>query len=122
MHPYRHAEEKPDQPALVLFERDEVLTYGDLEKASNRVAHQFRRLGLARGDVVALLLKNGLTFPIAYWGAQRAGLMICPISTHLKTGEIAYILNDSAAKALLTSADVGETSLELFSNRRTLIP
>ncbi|MFT3967535.1 MAG: AMP-binding protein, partial [Sphingobium sp.] len=44
------------------------------------------------------------------------------LSTHLKPSEAAHILNDSGARMLITSADVGETALVLAADRGTLIP
>jgi len=122
MHPYQHAKTHPDRLALVVADTGERLTYRELDEATNRAAHLFRRLGLKPGDAVGLLLRNGPAYPIAYWGAQRAGLMIVPLSTHLKPAEAAYILQDSKAKALMTSAEVGETAQVLARDREALIP
>jgi long-chain acyl-CoA synthetase len=88
----------------------ERLTYRELDEASNRGAHLFRELGLRAGDTMGLLLKNCAGFPIAYWAAQRAGLMIAPLSTHLQPAEAAHILSDCRAKVLVTAAEVGATA------------
>jgi fatty-acyl-CoA synthase len=122
MHPYQHAETDPGRLAFVVADTGETLTYGELDAASNRGAQLFRKLGLEPGDTIGLLLRNGPAFPIAYWAAQRAGLMICPLSFHLKPAEAAYILNDCGAKLLVTAAEVGETAAALASQRAELAP
>jgi long-chain acyl-CoA synthetase len=122
MHPYQHAQAAPDRPAYVSPESGFVLTYGALEAESNRAAQLFRFLGLTPGDVVAVLLKNGPDYPIVYWGAQRSGLMMTPISTHLKTEEIAYILRDCGAKVLITSLDADDSVAPLIARRGELAP
>jgi long-chain acyl-CoA synthetase len=122
MHPYQHAQAHPDRLALVVADTGETLTYGELDAASNRGAQLFRQRGLKPGDTIGLMLKNGPAFPIAYWAAQRAGLMVAPLSTHLKPEEAAYILNDSGAKLLITAAEVGDTALAVASQRASLTP
>jgi len=122
MHPYQHAAEHPDRPALVLADTGEILTYRQMDEGSNRAAQLFRRLGLEPGDKVAILLKNCLEFPVAYWGAQRAGLLAAMLSTHLKPEEAAYIINDCGAKVLITSAELDETASALAGRRAELIP
>jgi len=122
MHPYQHALETPDKPAMVVADTGEILTYAQLDAASNRGAQLFRKLGLKPGDVIAVMLKNGLDYPIAYWSAQRAGLMTTPISTHLKPAEATYIVNDCGAKVLITGADVGETPRMLAAEKAVHTP
>ena len=122
MHPYKHAQSHPDRLALVVADTGERLTYRELDEASNRAAQLFRSLGLKPGDRVGVLLRNSLEFAITYWAVQRSGLIANLLSTHLKAAEAAYILGDSGARVLVTSADVGETALALASRREELIP
>jgi fatty-acyl-CoA synthase len=122
MHPYQHAEVHPDRAAFVMADTGEQLTYRELDRASNQAANYFRRRGLKPGDRIGFLLRNGPAYPIAYWGAQRSGLMVAPLSTHLKAEEVAYILNDCDAKLLLTSVEVGETASRLAREHEALCP
>jgi fatty-acyl-CoA synthase len=122
LHPYQTAQRHPDKPAIVVADTGEMLTYRQLEDASNRAAHLFRKLGLKAGDRVGVLLRNCVEYAIVYWAVQRSGLVANVLSTHLKPAEAAYILGDSGAKALITSADVGETAFALARDRGELIP
>lgn len=106
---------------MVIADSGETLTYRELDKASNRLAHLFRRQGLKPGDKIGLMLKNSIEFPIVYWAVQRSGLLVTLLSTHLKPQEAAYILNDSASKLLITSSEIGETPAMLAAERETLI-
>jgi long-chain acyl-CoA synthetase len=74
-----------------------------LEQA-NQVVHGMRSLGLGHGDCVAAILPNGAPMLALFMGAAQAGLYLTPINVHLSASEIAYILKDSQAKALLTTA------------------
>ena len=58
MHPGIIAAASPEKVAYVMADSGETITYGELEKTSNQGAHLFRRLGLKRGDHIALLLEN----------------------------------------------------------------
>ncbi|MDQ1636131.1 MAG: hypothetical protein QOJ32_2940, partial [Frankiaceae bacterium] len=58
MYPGAHAAADPDKPAVVLDGTDRVLTYGDLEDRSVRLANALRGAGLAPGDTVGLLATN----------------------------------------------------------------
>src|SRR3954470_14065996 len=63
-------------------------------------------LGIRPGDVVAIMLRNEVTFLEAMLIARLAGCYSCPINWHYKTDEAGYILRDCAAKALIVHADL----------------
>lgn len=121
MYPRNHLD-RPGDAAAIMAGSGECLSYGALEARANRGAHLLRDRGLTRGDAVALMIENRLEFFTAYWAAQRAGLFITPISTRLTADEAAYIINDSAAKALVLSTGVGVTAEKLVAERNALIP
>jgi long-chain acyl-CoA synthetase len=86
----------------------EVLTYGQLEERSRRLAHHLRDAGLQRGDVVAVLSDNDLRVFEIYWAAQRTGLYITVINHHLAPEEVRYILDDCEARTMFVSASKGQ--------------
>ncbi len=122
MHPYQYANRYPDRPAFIIADTGDTLSYQQLEEFSNKIAHLFRQHDLKPGDRVGVILKNSIHFPIVYWGAQRSGIILTLVSTHLKPEEAAYILNDSQSKLLITAGDISETQTELVSKREALIP
>ncbi|MCK9544234.1 MAG: acyl-CoA synthetase [Novosphingobium sp.] len=112
MHPCVIAHQTPDKPAVIMAGSGAIVTYGQLEVRSNQCAHLFRSIGLRRGDVIALLLDNVAEFFELVWGAQRAGLYYVCISNRLVASEVAFILADSAARVLVTGADVDPAVIE----------
>jgi long-chain acyl-CoA synthetase len=106
MHPSLHAALTPSKQALIMAGSGEVVSYAQLEDRSNQGAQLFRSLGLKRGDGIALLLSNNARFFEIIWAAQRAGLYYTCISTRLTPAEIAYILEDSHSRLLVTSEPV----------------
>ena len=80
MHPCHHAAATPDKAAVIVAETGAVLTYGELEDASNRAAQFFRSQGLKRDDRIAFFLSNTPDYFPLVWGAQRSGLRFVAIS------------------------------------------
>jgi long-chain acyl-CoA synthetase len=113
MHPSIHAKSHPYKPAYLMAASGETVTYGQLEARSNQGAHLFRQLGLEAGDAVALFMDNSPRYYEVLWAAQRSGLRFTCISSKLTAGEVEYIVKDSAAKALITSAGVAAVAAEL---------
>ncbi|MFP6609671.1 MAG: acyl-CoA synthetase [Deltaproteobacteria bacterium] len=113
MYPAVHAKERPDKAACIMGAGGQVTSYAALDAASNRIAHLMRRLGLKRGDAVAILVENSPRFFEVCWAAQRAGLYYTPISTHLTAEEAAYIIDDSDSRVLFSSAAMAETARPL---------
>jgi acyl-CoA synthetase (AMP-forming)/AMP-acid ligase II len=103
MYPGAVAAEAAGRPALVTGAGD-VLTYGELDARINQLAHLLRRHGLSAGDGVAVLLENHPRFLEIAWAAQLSGLYYTAINRHLTADEAAYIVNDSGARVLISSA------------------
>src|SRR5438309_1708098 len=99
----RHPRE--DGGARVAF-RDpwRSLTYAELETATRRFAGALRSAGIERERRVVLLLADTVDFPIAFWGALRAGVIPVPINTLLTADTVGYILEDSRSEAVVVSA------------------
>jgi long-chain acyl-CoA synthetase len=115
MHPRAHASLTPDKPAAIMAATGEMLTFAQLESASNQAAHVMRRLGLKRGDTIATLFENELALYPVVWGAQRCGLYLTPISNKLSAPDIAYILDDSDARLLVASARLTQLAADALA-------
>ncbi|WP_028605518.1 AMP-binding protein [Ottowia thiooxydans] len=112
------AQAQPDKVAIHMADGSGQLTYRELDERANRVAQWLISLGLQPGATVGLLLENHLhTFEL-WWGARRAGLYYVPLSTHLKGSEIAYVLRDCQASALIASGATASLAVEAFETLR----
>jgi len=112
--------EVPDEPVHVLFERwadrtpealaivhgDERLTYAELDRRANRLAHRLRRLGVGPESVVAILLERSADLVVAALGTLKAGGAWLPIDPAHPAERVLYILRDSGAAVLLTDAEL----------------
>jgi long-chain acyl-CoA synthetase len=110
MYPGTYAAEEPDRIAAVMAGTGETIGYGELERRSVQLAHVLHEAGLRPGDVVALLTENNLRAFEVYWAAMRSGLFITAVNNRLKPDEVAYIISDSGATALINSAGLAATA------------
>ena len=95
MYPGEHARLRPDQPAVIMAGSGETLTYGELERRSNRLAHLLRANGLRRLDHFAVFMENNIRYAECCAAGERAGLYFTCINSYLTPDEVAYIVNNS---------------------------
>ena len=122
MHPCQHAQAHPDRVAFAVADTGATLSYRQLDEGSNRLAHLWRQLGLEPGDRIGVILGNCPEFPLVYWAAQRSGLLMALISTHLKAPEAAYILQDCGARALVFASESAGAGTGLLAERAARVP
>jgi acyl-CoA synthetase (AMP-forming)/AMP-acid ligase II len=101
-----HAVATPDKPALVC--EDQVLTYGELDARTTRLAHALAARGVGPDDRVAIMLPNSIEFFEVWAAATKVGAPVVLVNWHLKRDELAYILEDSGAKLLVAHAELLE--------------
>lgn len=99
----RSAWKHPDEVALVF--NGMRLTYRQIEERSNRLANALWRLGVEKGDKVALILHNCHQFVEAVLGIAKAGAVCVPLNYRLRPGELEYVLNHSDSRALIYHAE-----------------
>ena len=84
-----------DRPAAESF--GVRLTYGELGKRAEEIAIGLQRLGLQKGDRVAIMMPNCLQYPIATFGVLRAGLTVVNVNPLYTARELKHQLVDAGA-------------------------
>jgi long-chain acyl-CoA synthetase len=107
----RSAEDGPQRPAVTLGDR--TLTYAELNQAASALATALLEQGVAPGDRVGLWMPNVTEFVVAYFAVIRAGGVVVPVSTLLGLEEVAYILSNAEAVALVAASLFDETVAKL---------
>jgi carnitine-CoA ligase len=105
-----------DRPFLVFTDHRggfTTWTYGDLHARTLRFAGWLAAEGIERGDRVALYLGNSVEFVIAILGIVRARAIAVPIVAQSSRDEVAYILEHSGAKGLVTTLDREAMALDV---------
>jgi long-chain acyl-CoA synthetase len=95
------ATRSPAKAALI--HQDHPITYAELDASVDQVAAALGSLGIRKGDRVAVMIQNIPHFAYAYFGIARAGGVAVPINVLYTADEVAHILADSEARAILVS-------------------
>ena len=103
-HVERIARAHPEHRAIV-FEGREI-SYGALDACAGALARSLKMNGVRRGDRVALYLPNIPAFMLAYLAGLKAGAIVVSVNSIFKSEEVKYILNDSGAKLVFTTAEL----------------
>jgi long-chain acyl-CoA synthetase len=91
------------------------LTYGELDRLSGRFgAYLQKRAALARGARVAIMLPNLLQYPVALFGALRAGLTVVNVNPMYTARELRHQLRDSGAQAIVVLENFAHTLQEVL--------
>jgi long-chain acyl-CoA synthetase len=97
---HKNAIAYPEKTAITYGEQE--ISYAQLEKLSNQFANALVKLGMKRGDRIAVFLPNVPQFVIAFFGSLKAGATVTSISPLHREREVEYQLLDSGAKTILT--------------------
>jgi len=103
----RWAEIDPSRTAIFNLGADgavEEVSYGALREASNRLAIALAARGIGRGDRIALLLAQGPAVAVSHIAIYKLGAIALPLAMLFGVDAIAYRLQDSGARALITNA------------------
>ena len=91
---------------LALIAGDRQWTYAELDEAASALAGGLAGLGLQPGERLGLHLPNWPEFVLAYYAAQKVGLVPLSLNVTYKAEKLEYILRDAAASAVITAAPV----------------
>lgn len=94
------AREQPSRTAVVDPSGREI-DYRQLADYADRYGRGLQRLGLRTGDCLVVMLPNTIELVALYFAAMECGLYVVPINWHLTGPEVAYIVEDSEAKAFV---------------------
>jgi acyl-CoA synthetase (AMP-forming)/AMP-acid ligase II len=81
-----------------------VVSYKSLAEQVERLAAQFSGAGLEAGDVVAIILPNGLEFLVVFLALTRARLVAAPINPADKSAELRFFINAGQARAVIAES------------------
>jgi fatty-acyl-CoA synthase/long-chain acyl-CoA synthetase len=85
-------------------------TYAELDERVTRLARALRDRGVGTGDRIAVLALNGMETWETYLAGVRLGAIVVPVNFRLVADEVAYVLTDSGATALVVDAAMAEVA------------
>ena len=113
MYPGTYATTKADEPCFIMATTGEVVTYGEYESRTNRLAHLLRDQGLARLDHYSIFMENNPRYLEMCGAGERSGLYYTAINSHLTAEELAYIVNNSESRVFITSREMLNVAREI---------
>jgi acyl-CoA synthetase (AMP-forming)/AMP-acid ligase II len=93
----------PERPAVTWGDRS--LSYGELDRRTNSLARGLAASGLSKGDRVGVLMRNRPEVLEAMFACFKAGYCIVPLNSRFTSDEVAFHVEDSRARAVLTDAE-----------------
>jgi 4-hydroxybenzoate-CoA ligase len=103
---------------------DRSITYAELQSRTCRLARALQTLGVRPEERIAVLLPDMVDYPVAFWGAIRAGVVAVPLNPLLTAEQYAYILDDCRASLMIATAPLARIVLPVLDrlpNLRTIV-
>jgi long-chain acyl-CoA synthetase len=114
------ARETPSKTFLFSEPDDRSYTYAEFDAAVTRAAMMLASRGIKKGDVVSLLMPNSVEYIVAYLACFKLGALAGPINSLLKAQEIAYVIANSEAAALLVGSEFEQNIAEIKDQLQSL--
>jgi len=119
MYPSNLAKENPNRAAFIMAETGEKVSYKEYEARCNQLAHLLIDEGLEFQDHYSIFMENNIRYLECCGAGERSGLYYTCINSYLKENELAYIINNSESKILITSAEklpIAEEAIKICPN------
>jgi len=94
---------------------DDQITYGELDRASNRLAKGLADLGLTPGDRCMVMMPNSIHYITLYYALAKMGVAIIPVNFLFRSHELTHIFKDAAPKAFIGAAPYLEEISRVFA-------
>ena len=104
----RRAAEQPDATWLIAPETGATMTFAQLQRNSQDLAHFLMGAGLKKGDKVALMLHNSYQTARLLIGVMYGGFMVAPLNLLAQPSQLSYVLQHSDTRIIFTSAEFAE--------------
>ncbi|OFZ97203.1 MAG: hypothetical protein A3H35_06105 [Betaproteobacteria bacterium RIFCSPLOWO2_02_FULL_62_17] len=102
----------PEGKAIIYGER--TVTWGELDKSVNRLAHLLARSGVSKGDGVGLLLYNCAEFAIGFLACHKLGAISSCLNYRLSAAAIGYAVQQEKLRALIFNAEFSPAAAEIM--------
>ena len=99
---------------IAFVDDERSLTYGELQARTCAFGSALHDIGVRPEERLGILLYDTVDFPVAFWGAVRAGIVALPLNTLLTAEQYTYVLGDSRTKALVIAASLAKTLIPIL--------
>ena len=110
----KNAAATPDRPYIIID--DTVITYGEANKMSRKLANALMTLGVKKGDCVALMSPNFPQYIIGLEACYKIGAIIVPVNPMATEKEITHQFNDSGTRTVIAWAGVASKPVQVMKS------
>ena len=111
MYAGKYTQTRADEACFIMADSGQAVSFREFDGRCNRLAHRLRATGLKRLDHYAMLMENHPRFLECCGAGARAGLYYTCVNSYLTAEEVAFIVNDSHAQVLITTAARREVAI-----------
>lgn len=104
---------KKNKDKIAVVNLDRKISYEALDHISSKIANGLHKLGISKGDKVALLMRNSIEFLCCWFAVMKMGAILVPLNIALKGDLLKYQINDSDAKIVMTEDALLDNYLEV---------
>ena len=97
--------EKTPEATAVVYE-EEAVSYGELNRRANQLAHYLRELGVGPDERVAICVERSVEMMVALLGVLKAGGAYVPLDPSYPEERLRYMLEDSGPAVLVTQGEI----------------
>ncbi len=108
-----HAEKTPDAVAVVW--KNERLSYGDLNRKANQLAHFLKKQGVKSESIVGVYLERSLETVVAILGVMKAGGAYLPLDPNYPAERLQHMTQDAAVSVLITQENLKSKTADFTS-------
>ena len=116
MYPAKYAARHPERRAFIMAGSGEAVSHREFDARSNRLAQLLRAQGLKRLDHYSIFMENNNRYLESCSAGYRSGLYNTCINSFLTPEELAYIVNNSESRLLITSREKLAVAVEALKS------
>ena len=98
----RWASEAGNRPCIFYGEQGRTISYAEFDRETSDIAQSLKELGVRKGDRISVFTANSLVSATAMFGIWKAGALFCPINAKIQGDLLAYQIEDTAPRLILT--------------------
>lgn len=91
---------------VAVYFEDESITWSELDRRSNRLAHELVRRGVVRDDRVGICLNRSIELIVAMWAVLKSGAGYVPLDPHFPPDRINHVLADATARLVVSNSQI----------------
>lgn len=104
----------------LMASREQRVSYAEIDEASNKVGNALKKLGVRKGDRVAMLIPNSPKFVAIYFGIIKTGAIAVPMDVRYKVAELASLFGNCQPKVVISESPILDPIVSALPQFKTI--